>query len=889
MPASEHKRHSARAPTVPFQMVTRRRGAQARSSGGSDEHAMPPEELASAREKEPSLEATAPPTHVGIDDDDSEYEPHVDGSEQFAGESAAGETPRRSSRVVPRKVVQAAKKPTLIIKFRIPPDMLSQFDVSPVEPFEHQAEELSSPISRSKRAKPVTTDESTQPPSSAPPVADAAAEESPVGTPVARQKRQRKPKVETITNTDEAGAADPVSPEEERPVKRRRKTKVDGPVVETAPTSPTPVVPEPTTAAVPPSLAATPVPAERPSSPAVIRPIEANGDPDQQAPTEPDTPTPAPTPAPAPEDPPQKRRGRPPKSELLKRRLNKPLTALTTAPAPPPAGPLMSKFRAGMPQGLQMLDFISLAQHTRDKNLLAKKKPMKRLIKRGYRVEHRVTREWCTQRNQRLAGQQRKLDRHLRRANAGLLDQTINLVQNSQDYLSEKGPAAPFWLEGLRVSEEHRKKLIAQAEYRRDIDIELAESNLERNLYLRRRQFASEVVGALERLAAQKACISRAIIAFYKDHPDEVDAIIERCELSGDHTEAAIIDAACESEGFDFDAEMSKIESACGFGLGNPLLFSDRNAMDLDDDIPPVVVPAEGGGGEETDQLPVSDENAMDVDEEVPPVVLSAEREDIEEKEATPLPSEELVEREPTEEPQQTADLEALVGYAGQEIDAMKEQAVQEGCLDVLAFAAAERDPLPKKDPLPKMSEEPAMTPVQPSPAPSDYARIPTSSMSPPPSFAGSGSADEKSSIRAVEELVEPGFALSGPAPPPDVLKPSSLYQEPELRSRFTGSGDSRRWTESRMFPVVERPVFSPLQTHHHYLPGVSPPPIHGAGSNVPLPPPSAMPSPGRLLPSPVPTTRFPAAYQAVSGRSPSPSIFNPLPHDPRYRGEQGR
>ncbi|KAJ6263996.1 hypothetical protein Dda_0135 [Drechslerella dactyloides] len=820
MPAEGHKRPSTRAPTVPFQMVTRRRGAQARTSGGSDEPAVPAEELTSA-------------TPAAVVNDDSDYEPPAGSSE------APTEEPRRSSRAPPKRAPQGGKK-SLVVTLRVRPSELRRFVTPSVEPLERPAGDLS-PVARSKRAKPAVVDEPAQPLSPAPPTvvaAVAATEEAPAESPVPRQKRSRKPR-EPAPSMEVAGAEDPANPQqEERPVKRRRKAiKSDALIRDESPESPTLAASEQAAAVDPPTSAATPAPGDLLGNSVPAHPTEVVDETEHRV-TQEET---GRVQAPTPDEPQQKRRGRPPKAELLRRRLNKQMAAANpVVPPPPPApGPLVTEFRAKMPPGLQMAEVISLAKHMRDKAMLAKRKPMKRCIKRGFRVEHRVTREWCTQRKRDLSGQQTKLDRQIRRANVGLVDQTMQLVQDCEDYLSEKGPASPFWAEGIFVARGHSAKLSAQAAFRRDLDAKRMEQNREREEYLRRRQFANDVAANMERLRMKQVRLSEVVVAFSRDHPDEVDALIQQCESDGKDANTVLLAAALKAGNIDVEAEMAKIDGARGFGLVEPLYFSD------------------------------DDTDKMDIEEAVPPTP----------REPTPLEIQESYERG-------AADLDALIKYANQELQAMKEKAQQEQSLNILAAVATEQDRVPKRmrseEPvfLSKPSEEPMPTIPEP-----EDTRIPTQSASPPPRFGSS-----RSSSRILEEPIEPGFALSGPAPPPDVLKPSTLHQEPELRSRFTGSGDSRRWTDTRMFSVIERPVFSPLQTHHHFLPGVSPPPPLLGSSVPPLPPPSAMSSPGRMLPSPIPTTRFPAAYQAISGRSPSPSVFNPPhPYDPRPRGDQGR
>ncbi|KAK6353551.1 hypothetical protein TWF696_005514 [Orbilia brochopaga] len=806
MPAEGHRRPSTRAPTVPFQMVTRRRGAQAqRTGGGSDEPAVQAEELTSA-------------TPAAAGNDDSDYEPPAGSSE------VPTEEPRRSSRAPPKKTQQAAKKPSLVVTLRVRPSELRRFVSPPVEPLERPTGDLQSPVARSKRAKPAVVDDTAQPPSPVFPAAAtttvaAAAEDAPA----ARQKRPRKQKEPAVPSTSEG----PAEQQEERPVKRRRKAiKSDALIRDDSPESPTLEAFEQAPAVGPTAEAATSASGDHLGNPVPAQPAEAVEELEHRAPVETDR-----VQAPTPEEPQQKRRGRPPKAELLRRRLKTQLEKANPVIPPPPApGPLATEFRAKMPAGLQMAEVISLAQHMRDKAMLAKRRPMKRSIKRGFRVEHRVTREWCTQRKRELVNQQGKLDRQIRRANAGLLDQTMHLVQDCEEYLSEKGPASHFWMEGIYVARGHSARLAAQAAFRRDLDAMRVQQSRESDEYLRRRQFASEIAADMEKLKEKQVRLSEIVVAFSRDHPEEVDAIVKQCEIDDKDVNTVLLAAALGAGKIDIDADFKKIDGARGYGFCEPLAFAS------------------------------DDSDAMDLDEAVPPTP----------REPTPYENQESLKRG-------VADLEALVGCANEELRAMNERAQQEESLGLLATIAGEQGRLPKKSE--ERSSRRDKTPVF------TDARIPTQSASPPPPRDSSS----RSSSRIFEEPIEPGFALSGPAPPPDVLKPPSLAQEPELRSRFTGSGDSRRWPDTRMFPAMERPVFSPLQTHHHFLPGVSPPPpLHGS-SVTPLPPPSAMSSPGRVLPSPIPTTRFPAAYQAISGRSPSPSVFNHHPYDPRPRGDQGR
>ncbi|KAF3923682.1 hypothetical protein ABW20_dc0101124 [Dactylellina cionopaga] len=875
-PSGEHKR-SARAPTVPFQMVTRRRGAQARTSGGPEEHAAASDDLISAREED--TEAASVPTVTGPPDSDPSTIGEGSGG-ALAAEPEAEETPRRSSRVVPKKV--APTKPSLIVKLPIRPEALRRL-------VEIWSEEPEPP-------KPAAVEDSAPPVTPVPlAVTTFQPEEAPIATPAetpVRGKRTRKPK--DFSYNDDAEGQESPNQEEERPVKRRRKTNKAAGSTNGEDTEMTLTVSEPVANTALPSSNTTPLPTNQADSPTSGRPAQADA-PEQQASVE------APRPeVPTPEEPPQKRRGRPPKAELLRRQqlreaeqpqilaLPRPSRLPPPAPVipiPAPVNELANQFRAAIPQGLGVLDVINLAKHMRDKNLQAKKRPIKRCIKRGFRVEHRVTREWCTQRNQRLVGQQRKLDRHLRRANLGLLDQTVNLVQNSPDYLSETGPAAPFYKEGLRVADEVRQRLLDIAAYKLELDIKLAHTNLERGEHLARRRYATGIEDALDKLAEQGACLKRVLKAFVEEFPKATDAIIEQCEANGEGATIELIEAACDLPMVDIDAELDAIWRGRGGGLGVELRFADYIKPDVH-------------------------MKGEDDDEEVPVVIMSNERGGLAEDRESEEPQEL---QEPQEPQEQHGDLEALMAALKENIQASKEQALKEKAskeqavpadrLDIFATLAAQQERLldlsERSERSEKPSEKPSPMPEMPSPAMSGSDRIILPSASPAPSyFGGDGSTDGRSSTRIIEESAEPGFALSGPAPPPDVLKPSSLYQEqPESRSRFTGSGESRRWTEARIFQGLERPHhFSPLQTtHHHYLPGVSPPPLLSAGSSVhSLPPPSAMSSPGRLLPSPVPTTRFPAAYQAVGQRSPSPGFFNsmphdPRPHDPRFRGEQGR
>ncbi|KAK6542487.1 hypothetical protein TWF694_006439 [Orbilia ellipsospora] len=910
-PAGEHRRTNARAPTVPFQMVTRRRGAQQRSSGGSEDHAISQEDLIQAKEEmdtasvPPAASAAPPaanePEHIGVD---PEVAP--------TAEPDAGEVPRRSSRVVPKKV--APQKPSLIVALHLRPELLKQaLESLPAEAPGRQVEDFEPLTPRAKRPKQVSTDQpAQQTPSSvaAPlPADDTTVVVAQSDAPAPPQKRARRPK-QAVSYVEDSESPERIpTPEEEDvepPPKRRRKYTRRVPVATAAPAEDAKTtVSQPaaeassTVEAVPATMdvVPAPLPAE-PVTPATTQPMQIDEVSEERKSPEPQQggggeATPG-----------QKKRGRPPKAELIKRALQqqqqeeqqqldkmnqqhaqlylpKP-PPLAPALPPPPPNSLASQFRAAIPEGLNISDVLNISKHIRDKELKSKKKPIKRAVKRGHRVEHRVTRESCNLRSQRLVVQQRKLDRHLRRANLGLLDQTITQLSTSEEYLSATGPAAPFFNEGERIASEVRQKEIDIANFRKECEEQLADRMKEADNYLSERAFKRSIPESLEKLEEQNQYLSSELWKWAKEHPDEVDAMIESCGESGEDVTVAIQEAAFD-ERSDIDAVIEKIWNGRGRG---PIAHESWD----DDD----VEMGEAGysdirGGDDEEHS-----NPRDEDEEYTNLQGGS-------PEPTAAPAEDNEEKKPG------VDFVALMEAVNQEVETKKKEKEQEATFEMFIQAAIEQERLKEKSKSPVQApEEPqASLPEefeQPSPAPSFRGRMTIPSASPAPSFGGS--TDERSSNRVLEESAEPGFALSGPAPPPDVLKPSSLYPEVESRSRFTSNGEPRRWSGSGRFPSIERmerPSFSPLQTtHHHYLPGVSPPPLLSAGSSThSLPPPSAMSSPGRLLPSPVPSTRFPAAYQAVSQqqqqqRSPSPGFFNQppqdtRPHDPRFRGDRAQ
>ncbi|KAK6522292.1 hypothetical protein TWF281_002856 [Arthrobotrys megalospora] len=924
--AGEHRRASARAPTVPFQMVTRR-GAQKRTSGGSEEHAVASNDLASAGE-EVYAEGAALPTPVG--QGEIEPEPQGEGSGVVPTADDAGDVPRRSSRVVPKKVAPPVQRPRLILKLRLNPAKLESVMVPPATVPEQEAEGLDPSASRSTRLKLVVGDNSAKPSSPLLSPVSPMTEDQPVVPTtegLARQKRPRKPKVAS-PNVEEAN----VEEEEERAPKRRRRLKKTA----DAAAGEEPILPptaEPAAVQQLPPSPPVPAPTAPSMSPKPAAPVLAVAAPEAEPSLEPHQ-----VEVSQPEEPLQKRRGRPPKSELLKRQ-RQPRQAAAPAPAGYPVGSLAHQFREQMPEGMNVLDVIALAQHMRAKDLLAKKRPMKRCIKRGYRAEHRVTREWCTQRNQKLVGQQRKLNRHLHRANIGLVDQAIRLAQTDPTYFSETGLGAPFYRAGLQQAAEHRDKLHQIDGVRRDYALQAVDDRMRHIELRRKRQTRNEIVDGLEKLAVERDHYSNIIRTFAAEHPDELDEIIDECEGTGEDLSAAILRAACEAQPNDVDEEVdNKIWRSRGHGLGKWFKFTDDNRMDLDEDEEPQAMP-------QREQSPMENEGTVSHEKQQPPMSFERggspgfdEREPImffekgqspvlremeqplmsNERGGSPMADEkeEVVLPMTIEEPQMSDErgeshinLTELLEAATQELQNNGELATEASLdahspgaeiemLDLLASAAAEQDHLPGTPELlhpvsrePSLSKEPSPAfPKEPSPAFSEDDRIIATSASPPPSFGGDGSVDERASnfsSRMMESSAEPGFALSGPAPPPEVLKPSALYQETDHRSRFAGE-PSRRWSDNRMFPIERN--FSPIATHHHYLPGPSPPPLQSRGSSVhSLPPPTALSSPGRMLPSPVPSARFPAAYQALPQRSPSPGFFNPLPHDARYRGDQSR
>lgn len=893
--AGEHRRASARAPTVPFQMVTRR-GAQKRTSGGSDEHTVIPNDLALAGE-EVYPEVAALPTPVG--QGENEPEPQGESSGAVPSVDDAGDAPRRSSRVVLKKVAQPAQR-TLLLILRLSPAKLES--VTPL------TERLVVGGSSVKPSPPIQSPIS--------PVVEGSIAPSTEGLiPTPRNKRPRNKKAAS-PNADEANA------EEERPPKRRRKKKsVDVAAGEeprllenaelAAIQQPEPTLP----ASVPPSLPPPPM-SPKPSTP--VLEVEA---PKAEPPLEP-----LKVEVSQPEEPLQKRRGRPPKSELLRRqRQPRQPVAAPAAPVGHPVGSLAHQFREQMPEGMNMLDIIALAQHMRAKDLQAKKRPMKRSIKKGYRVEHRVTREWCAQRGQKLVGQQRKIRRHVQRANVALADQAIRLAQHDPTYFSEAGLGAPFYLAGLQQAAEQRDRTRKIGDMRRDFELQAVDNRIQHIKLRRRRQIRDEIVDGLEKLAVEKNHFSNIIRTFAAEHPDKLDEIIEECEETGGDLSTAILKTACETHSRNIEEEVdNNIWGSRGHGLGKWFKFVDDNRMDFDLDeegreeeepkaIPEhdeVLVPNEGAVSHEKQQPPMSfeREGSPGFDErEQPPTSNERDRSPTREGGEELVSTMRAEEFQLSDEPGQAhINLSELLEVATQELQTSSESApknltpeVEAELLDVLASAAAEREHIPDTpevllplSPGPSLPKEPSPALQEgPSPTFSEDEGLVATSASPPPSFGREGSIDERASnfsSRIVEPSAEPGFALSGPAPPPEVLKPSALYQEADHGSRFTG--ETRRWSDNRMFPMDRGATFSPIATHHHFLPGPSPPPHQSRGSSVhSLPPPTAMSSPGRLLPSPVPSTRFPAAYQALPQRSPSPGFFSPLPHDPRYRGDQAR
>ncbi|KAF3901860.1 hypothetical protein AA313_de0209632 [Arthrobotrys entomopaga] len=914
--SGEHRRTNARAPTVPFQMVTRRRGAQQRTSGGSEDHHISHDDLVSAKEETDAASvppAMAPPAANGPE--------HVGVGNEVAptAEPDAGEAPRRSSRVVPKKA--APQKPSLVVALHLRPELLRQaLEGLPAEAPGRREEDFEPPTPRAKRPKQVSTDQAAQQTSSSA-AAPLPAEEADARAP--SQKRARRPKQAVSYAEDSESPERLPTPEEEEegpPPKRRRKYTRRVPAADAAADDTQAPISEPVVEAAAPAasassgaiLASLPV---EPVTPAPTQPMQMDDVSEERK---------SPEKLQAGESTPDerqggKRRGRPPKAELVRRALqqkqqeeeqqyDKMNHTQLYLPKPPPLQPalpppspdsLASQFRAAIPEGLNMDDVLTISKHMRDKELKSRKRQMKRLVKRGYRVEHRVTRESCNQRSQRLVVQQRKLDRHLRRANLGLLDQTIAQLSTSEEYLSANGPAAPFFNEGERQAALIRQKQIEIANFRRECEEQLAERMKEASKYLSDRAFARSIPENLEKLEEQKQYLSSELRKWAKEHPDEVDAIIERCSESGEDVNTAIQDAAFDGRS-DIDDVIEKIWNGRGRG---PIILEGSG----DDDVEMGEAGysnLRGGDDEEysnvrggEDDGEYSNLRGGDNDDEGYTNIRGG----------SPAPTAMPVE-DNEEEQRPGVSFSALVDVVNQEVETKRKETDQEAAFEIFIQAAIEQERLKEKSKSPiQAPEEPPADPheefEQPSPAPSFRGRMTIPSASPAPSFGGS--TDERSSTRVFEESAEPGFALSGPAPPPDVLKPSSLYSEVESRSRFTSNGEPRRWSESRRFPSIERmerPSFSPLQTtHHHYLPGVSPPPLLSAGSSThSLPPPSAMSSPGRVLPSPVPSTRFPAAYQAVSQqqqRSPSPGFFNQppqdtrpqdtRPHEPRFRGDR--
>ncbi|KAK6502555.1 hypothetical protein TWF506_003135 [Arthrobotrys conoides] len=896
--AGEHRRASARAPTVPFQMVTRR---AKRASGGSEEHAIASNEPASAGEE--------------VDPDfavENEAEPQGEVCGAVPSADDAGDAPRRSSRVVPKKVAPPAQRSLLLI-LRLSPAKLE----SVVGGFSNKSTPPPlSPVSPVVEGPVVQPTEGLAPPP--------------------RNKRPRNKKAAS-PNAEEANA------EEERPKKRRKNKKsVEEPALEG------PVLPDSAELAAVqqpgpplPSSAPSPLPPP-PTSPTAGAPVlggealKAEPPFDDQMEVS------------QPEEPLQKRRGRPPKSELLKRqRQPRQPVAAPAAPAAHPAGSLALQFREQMPEGMNMLDVVALAQYMRAKDLQAKRRPMKQSIKKGYRVEHRVTREWCTQRAQKLINQQRRIGRHVQRANVALADQAMRLAQHDPTYLSETGLGAPFYRAGLQQAAEQRDKLRDIGNLRNELELQAVDNRIEHTRLRRRRQVRNEIADGLEKLAVERKHLSNVIRTFAAENPDKVDEIVEECEKTGEDISTAILSAACKihPNEIEDDETVSKIWRSRGHGLGKWFRFVDDNRMDLDDDEEQNEELHEGQGKEgqeqeeelqailERDEVLAPNQGVVSNEKQQPP--MSFERggsPGFDEREQPPVSNERGGSPAPEEMEKPTLltgaeefqlsdersgphiDLTKLLEIATQEFQTRSESPPKSPMpepeielLDVLATAAAQRDHIPgtpelllplspgpslHKEPSPAFQEAPSPVFQEgPSPTFSEDEGLAATSASPPPSFGGEGSIDERASNfsnRIMESSAEPGFALSGPAPPPEVLKPSAPYQEVDHGSRFTG--ETRRWSDNRIFPMDRGSTFSPIATHHHFLPGHSPPPHQSRGSSVhSLPPPTALSSPGRLLPSPVPSTRFPAAYQALPQRSPSPGFFNPLPHDPRYRGDQSR
>ncbi|KAF3914552.1 hypothetical protein ABW20_dc0101386 [Dactylellina cionopaga] len=644
-PTGEHRRTNAPAPMVPFQMVTRRRGAQQRTSGGSEDHAIHSEDLLSAKDE---MDTASVPAIAGHGENEPELLEEEDSGAAPTAELDAGEAPRRSSRVVPKKVAPTVQKPSLIISLRLRPELLKQAtEILPAEAPDRQVEDLEPITPRSKRPKQAIADEPAQPSSSfASAAGHLSGEESSVivaqaETPAPSQKRARKTK-EAVSYAEDPDSADQlVTPEEDRPP------------VEEAPApqrsvEPVPQPVEPPTVSAS-KFVATPLPGN-PSTPTIVLPMQIGDVPEEQTPLELQR-----TGTLTSEEPPQKRRGHPPKAEILRKqaqqqqqealqqlqlqqlRLPRQTALISVAPLPPPADSLASQFRAVIPQGLKMLAVINIAKHLRDKDLKSKKRPINRLIKRGFSVEHQVTRDWCDQRGQRLVGQQRKLDRHLRGANLGLLDQTINLLQTSQEYLSATGPAAPLYNEGERVADEHRKKLVAIADYKLELNRKLAFDTAQANNYLSQRQYSNE---NLEKPAEQRAYLSQIVKTFAKEHPDELDAIIESCEESGEDVNATIFAAAFDNR-TDIDTQSVKIWRGLGGGLGIPLRFSDDNDMDVEMEDDEEGYSAVCGGSSE-------------------PVALSEERGELERKEE--------------EEPKSQANWAALIEIVDKEAETIRKE-----------------------------------------------------------------------------------------------------------------------------------------------------------------------------------------------------------------------
>ncbi|KAF3930021.1 hypothetical protein ABW19_dt0200940 [Dactylella cylindrospora] len=900
--AEEPKKHSARAPTVPFQMVTRRRVAKTQPTSSSAEQAPLSEEPITVGEDSHQDANVAQPVDGNIKKESEPVGegPGVSASEVPPSEPGVEETPRRSSRVPKPALKKALKlqKPSMIVTLHLPPEKLRQFvDPAPEAPV-HREEEVTPSTQRKKRLKMVVKDKSATPisPLHPPQYVNSPLEQPKVVppepvTPVPRQKRQRKTKEAVSYQEEEVPENSEL--DDERPIKRRRKTKKvveDKAIDETIEAAPmTPMSTEP----IPPKVEV-PTPAQKASSTTSLRGKKSKSPRSEQEPA-PEPEEREPTPA---EEPVQKRRGRPPKSEVLKKRQQK--RGPTVKDPVPEQISISEEFRVRLPPGYTMSDFLMLARHAQEKNLKSKKKAMRRCVKKGYRVDRRVSKEWCAQRNQKLVNQNKKIDRHLRRANIALVDQTINAVHSSPEYVSESGPAALFYEAGIREATEHRDKLIQQAETTFELRMDNEGVVLEANKMLIRRQFINSVVAALEKLDAQKRNVTRLIVNYSKDHPEEIDAIIERCEETGEETNKAIIDAVLDAFPEHINAMLGEVKRRRGLGLGGKLLWWNNPHWEAED--------IEMGDAEPEDPLMAQfNINVMESDL----------RDGVANDEARPNRPEPLLELLEVVDKEMSEFIVKMADAEHTEIVRHRTRQAEQILL-LLASTAAEQERLPEAAvPSATPPEEPpaidltgpteVSEPREPSvPTESHGSKFPTpvfeegieipvamSSPSPPPqSIGGDTSTDGRSTRGIVEETAEPGFALSGPAPPPDVLRPSP-FPETEVRSRFAGGGESRRWTESRMFPPLDRGVFSPLQTHHHYLPGVSPPPPLSAGSSTAsLPPPTGMPSPSRVLPSPIPMTRFPAAYQAVSQHSPSPpTMFNTLAHDPnsmqRFRGPE--